>query len=80
MSQFHFTSSINSDNISQKSFDLFVSIHEMIDELYNIHYDSYGNRLLTEDEMNEALKKIHRNIQREIDMVVSTLNSKKMKG
>ena len=77
MSDFHFTSSINTDNISQKSFDLFLSMYEMIDELYDILYDSYGNPLLSEDEMNETLKKTDRNMRKELDMVVSTLNSKK---
>lgn len=77
MSDFHFTSSINTDNISQKSFDLFLSMYEMIDELYDNLYDSYGNPLLSEDEMNETLKKTDRNMRRELDMVVSALNSKK---
>jgi hypothetical protein len=80
MSDFHFTSSINTDNISQKSFDLFLSMYEMIDELYDILYDSYGNPLHSEDEMNETLKKTDRNMRRELDMVVSTLNSKKLKN
>lgn len=77
MSDFHFTSSINTDNISQKSFDLFLSMYKMIDELYDILYDSYGNPLLSEDEMNETLKKTDRNMRRELEMVVSALNSKK---
>ena len=56
MSSYSFNSSINTDQISKDSFDLFVSMYNTVDQLYNSLFDSYGNSKLTEDELNTVLR------------------------
>ena len=56
MSSYCFNSSINTDLISKDSFDLFVSMYNTVDQLYNSLFDSYGNSNLTEDELNIVLR------------------------
>lgn len=55
MSDLNFTSSINTERISTNSFNLYVSMFETVDELYQSLHDTYGNAKLCEDEMNVVL-------------------------
>lgn len=81
MSALNFTSSINTERISNNSFNLFVSMFNTVDELYNSLHDSYGNAILSEDQMNvvldEYLSSMRNQLNVSIDLAVIKSSTKK---
>lgn len=81
MSDLNFTSSINTERISTDSFNLFVSMFNTVDELYNGLYDTYGNAKLSEDQMNlilsEYLTSLRNQLKISIDSAASKSRTKK---
>ena len=81
MSVFNFTSSINTERISTDSFNLFISMFNTVDELYNSLYDTYGNAKLSEDQMNlilsEYLASLRNQLKISIDSAASKSRTKK---
>ena len=81
MSALNFTSSINTERISTNSFNLFVSMFNTVDELYNSLHDSYGNAILSEDQMNvvlgEYLSSMRNQLNVSIDLAVIKSSTKK---
>ena len=81
MSALNFTSSINTERISNNSFNLFVSMFNTVDELYNSLHDSYGNAILCEDQMNvvlgEYLSAMRNQLNVSLDLAVIKSSTKK---
>jgi len=81
MSALNFTSSINTERISNNSFNLFVSMFNTVDELYNSLHDSYGNAILSEDQMNvvlgEYLSSMRNQLNVSLDLAVIKSSTKK---
>jgi len=81
MSALNFTSSINTERISTNSFNLFVSMFNTVDELYNSLHDSYGNAILSEDQMNvvlgEYLSSMRNQLNVSLDLAVIKSSTKK---
>jgi len=81
MSALNFTSSINTERISTNSFNLFVSMFNTVDELYNSLHDSYGNAILSEDQMNvvlgEYLSSMRNQLNVSIELAVIKSSTKK---
>jgi len=81
MSALNFTSSINTERISNNSFNLFVSMFNTVDELYNSLHDSYGNAILSEDQMNvvlgEYLSSMRNQLNVSIELAVIKSSTKK---
>ena len=81
MSALNFTSSINTERISNNSFNLFLSMFNTVDELYNSLHDSYGNAILSEDQMNvvlgEYLSSMRNQLNVSIDLAVIKSSTKK---
>lgn len=70
MSAFNFTSSINTERITTNSFNLFVSMFNTVDELYNSFHDTYGNSTVSEDQLNAVLSEYLLSMRNQLNVTI----------
>ena len=76
MSAFNFTSSINTERITTNSFNLFVSMFNTVDELYNSFHDTYGNPTVSEDQLNAVLSEYLLSMRNQLNVTIDLASIK----